>query len=318
MHMAGSPRDTVSIWSGLRGWTRAEVRAEVGRPDEVDSHGNWCYGTNGAESMATLGTVVFERGRVSHVYGAEEEPPPVSVISEAGLVAGMRALFRNKQGDDRAADEDPLRLIRAANLLIAMGQTKAIAVLDEYARISSGQFDDVWLYYLVRAAFTSKLAGGEFFLPWGGMINPIPEAQLRKWPTYPTVVIDDVPFCFTRSEIMNGFASRFEWYLLDHQNEWLLRKEPLVPPGDPFLCYRKLVSSQVWAVIAEYSQGGFSPQSTRDIERRTIAQILSLVRDVLRAPQEPSGITASDFERVHKRFLSLGCRWEANRQSYSR
>ncbi len=293
-----------------RGWSRTQVRRLLGRPDDVwpqnDSinyvmYGDetWCYGTNGHHTFPTLGRVTFRDGKVLTVAGGWGEPPPVKVIGESELTEAMRKMYRRPNRNMMWLDSDSQRLIQVANLLIPKGQAKALAILGEYGRTNLGDRDSDWLFWLVRVLFTSKRPGGVFPIPSIGVISPLPPKDLRKWPTYPVAIVDDVPVVFVRGVELAGKTKPFALYMREHMKEWTLRKTTLTPPDDPFPTYRKLKAAHAETPLKAF---------------------LGLVRSAYRPRnlEESARVQGTDYDRHHKAFLALGCRWDVQRQMYVR
>lgn len=303
-----------------RVWTKKDVLHILGKPDVIrpylrlgevgpspDRGETWCYGTNGPNTMATLGAIVFFDGKVSLVFGGHDAPPPTTVISERELVAAMRFMSRDPSYVNY--DTDALRYIQVANMLISKGRRKVLAILGEYDRVSDKQRECDWLFWLVRVAFTSTKPGGVFVIPLNGT-SQVSDHQLRAWPTYPIVTIDDVPYYLDFGwRITTGQPQEFSWYMEDHEKEWVLRSKPIVPPDDPFLSYKKLMASRFWATGQSDERG------------LVLEQVLALVKDAYQprdlTPSQETSPTAL-YQTYHRAFLRLGCHWDRKRQTYVR
>ena len=307
------------------GLSQNEVKRLLGPPDDVwppnDSENYvmagdtaWCYGTNGHHTLPTLGYVMFRDWKVLYAHGGYGEPPSSRIIGEDELVASMRRLYRPRDAS-LSSQLDTLRLLQSANVLISLGREKALAVLGEYSRVGSdGPWGGDWLFWLVHVAFQSKLPGGVFPVP---MIAVDPPKDLRLWPAYPLLLVDDVPFCVPRQINLGGHPEEFGSYLYKHGKEWAIRTAPLRPPDDPFLSYEKLIRSATWQQGRDYGPGwdaGFIEGIDRDT---AFGQVIALVRTVYR-PVIVSWARSEDFEKDHREFLALGCRWDDSRQMYVR
>jgi hypothetical protein len=310
-------------------WTKEQVLKLLGKPDDIwppnDSSNYvmagdeaWCYGTNGHHTLPTLGRVTFRRGKVLQAVGGEPAPPAPSVIGESELVKHMRAMHRPERS--RFSDSDPLRLVQVANDLMPLGKQKAVAVMREYARVSGR--DDTWMFWLARVMFTSSRPGGVFRVPRIGGIVPPPPKDLTKWPTFPIVIVDDVPISLFRGAVLAGFPEPFGWYLKEHEKEWTLRTRRLTPPDDPFLSYKKLVGTDRWPLrrVDPTKTGRIIPFA--ESEGYALKEVLTLVRTAYRPPGMDQGsypyINGLDYDRYHDAFLKLGCRWNDARQVYVR
>lgn len=342
---ASRTRYTVSI-SGVNSkvWTPAAVKQLLGPPDDIyveeelplwNHHvEEWSYGTHGPGTMATLGFVRFENGRATLAVGGYGEPPSQSVIGEAELTAALDTIF--KDAVENRYGNDPLCYIRVANLLIAKGQKKALAILGEYSRLVSDG-EEFWLFWLVRVAFTSREPGGPFATP--GVGNPVPTpaaaiatfepagvsfafgpgklvstrpAELKHWPTYPISIVNGIPFSLFSTYKQNGPCERFSWYLADHSKCWVLKTQPIAPPDDPFLSYAALLESTYRDQIG----GGWGRMmKPNDLP---LGQVLSLVRDVYAPPnfKNDFSIQSTDFDKFHQQFLATHSHWDKVQQKY--
>ena len=301
--------------------TEAKVKRLLGPPDDIwppnDSskyvtYGDaaWCYGTNGHHTFPTLGLVMFRGGKVLYKIGAEDSPPPEEVIGEEELKQALRQLSQDESGRNFPDSyiPGPERLLASANMLIAKGQTKALAILKEYDRISV--VNDAWLFWLVRVAFISKAPGGVFPIPQIGWIDPPPPSVLADWPTYPIYMVDDIPVNFLRSTTSGGVPEPFGRYLEMNESNWSLRSETLRPPNDPFLAYSDVLSSAKWPFAKQGYEADY-----------VLGEILWLVRSSYHSTHFPMGNDAEsihmvdnrNFEKYHEEYLALGCHWDANR-----
>jgi len=306
------------------GWSKVQVRELLGQPDDVwpgnDSrvmYGDvvWCYGTNGHHTLPTLGHVRFQKGKVSEIVGGWGDPPSPEVICEVELVDALRQIYR-PPGIIFQTGSDSQRLIQVSNLLIPKGQEKALAIIGEYDRIWERFNYGNWLFWLVRVMFTSKLPNGIFAVPEGGLLKPKSLEELKKWPTYPVVIIDDVPVCLYFGGVFFAHPEEFFTYFQDHQKEWTIKRTMLRAPDDPFPIYKKLITSDYWP---------FPPTDFKEHfywnEGYALKEILTLVQTAY-SPQwsmmNSMYINGLDYDKYHKEFKALGCRWDTEKQMYMR
>src|SRR5262249_29503608 len=103
-----------------------------------------------------------------------------------------------------------------------------------------------WMFWLVRVLFTSSRPGGGFRVPAIGAIEPPPPKDPSAWPTFPILVIDDVPLSLYRGVTLFGLAEPFGMYVRDESKFWTINPHRLRPPDDPFLTYEKAIRSKQW------------------------------------------------------------------------
>jgi hypothetical protein len=310
------------------GWAKSQVEELLGKPDDIwpanDSpiysqmgRETWCYGSKGHHSLPTLGRVIFEKNTASFTVGGYGTPPPASVIDEDTLDAALRAMDRKQEPGWDASDESA-HLIRVANLLIGLGDAKALPVLREYSRVASVFSDDDWLFWVVRVAFELKEGQKGFRPPGLGAMSPAPPVDLSTWPTYPLLIVDDYPLNFYRGASLAGRAEPFESYLEDESKNWKLRTKQLTPPDDPFALREKVLANPVWEVMHQDGERGYA----RAIG---LGEICKAVVSGLRSCYRPGGdssryyeMTQERYEELHSEFLALNCHWDAKRNCYVR
>jgi hypothetical protein len=301
------------------GMSPAKVRAILGSPDDVwtpmdsslyaDAESEvWCYGTNGHLAFPTLGRVVFQREKAAWIVGDFRESPVPNLPSEKDLVRALRAIDRPRSHD---YGYDPLHVIRAVNALLPLGKTQALAVMIEYERLTPSFAFENWLYPVSFTLFESKRP---FPTPAIGAIYPSPPKDPATWPTFPIIVVRDVPFSFFGGVMLAGFPEPFEMYAGRASKDWTIRKLPLTPPDDPFPAF-------VEALDCYRSKPGNSGATNVGIDRdlHPFASLLRMLREVY--PTDRTLYEDADADRVeahHRAFLKLGVRWSRARQRYVR
>jgi hypothetical protein len=289
------------------------VERLLGRPDDVRKAPDpvpyptdeiWCYGGDGHLSLPTLGEVCFRNGRVEWTAGGSGVPPSPAVISETELRSGLRYLYL---GAPHGVTNDPLHLIRVANYLQPLGKTRALAVVEEYGRVCDLTVDETWLFLLLRTLFEVPQPPGYMpALHIGALFPPAPNDPLR-WPRYPIVIVDDIPFSFLFGVAVGEFPAHIGDHVAYFRAHGRMRANLLTPPDDPFVAYDRLL---------EHAPGAISSD-----EGRTFRQVLALVRTAY-DPPEAQQIVASeqpkDYARYHREYLATVAHWDARLQIYVR
>ncbi len=305
------------------GDTPARVAGLLGRPDDVQYASNappyrdevWCYGTSGHGSLATLGKVDFRGQRVLWVAGAYGLPPSPLVISERELQAGMRFLH---PGPEAAGYNDPLQLIRVTNYLLPLGKAKALAIVSEYGRVGGADWDETWLFLLLRTLFDVPDPPGYMPEMFIGAMAPDPGRDRRKFPRYPIVIVDEVPFSVLWGVSLGGMPEPIGMDVEHFRKHGTLRTRPLRPPDDPFPSYKKLLQTREWHAVETASPDA---RSLQEYSGHVLLQVLALVRtayDPPEARQPFAYLKPADYERFHKEFLAIGARWDQKLQMYVR
>jgi hypothetical protein len=316
-----------------QGWTKAQVSDALGNPDDIwpanDStifvqfgQETWCYGSAGHHSLPVLGRVIFENDVVSHTFGGEGTPPPTDVIDESTLVASMRLMHR-WSGYEAMVEDDPANLIKIANHLIPLGKEKALAVMQEYSRID---YQQEWMFWMARIIFTSQTPGGVFAQVDSQYAYHVPNEVALIWPTYPVLLVDDVPFVIAENfGFSDGFTPRpesFADYVKAHRGDWTIRSSLLKPTSDPFDAAQKAASSPELAALPHPLDWFGQPRDWTPSRRATIYKLtLSLVRHAYRPdPPLPDYETPTDeeFEVHHSKFKETESRWDSKRSIFVR
>lgn len=303
------------------GASMREVAERLGSPDDVlaaedpfYTRGScddvWCYGTDGHRSFPTLGRVGFVKGAVASILGATGDPPALETIDEATLRLGMRALYRPPSpNEDWIREADPLWLVQAANTLIPLGKSRALAVVLEFSRLDgrSGYPQTNDLFFLLRVMFEVPNPPGYMRVPalgYGLSSGPVDQQAM---PRFPVAVVDDVPFSLWDFAMMAGSPERIESHVKYFAESCTLRSTRLRPPDDPFLAYQSLVQSSQW--------------SASKADDSALRDVLMLVRSVYR-PKEfrnlRQRVNTSDDGRYHAEFLTSHAHWDEQSQTYVR
>jgi len=291
------------------------VKKLLGPPDDVLSAAEavglgspgddaWCYGTNGHRTMPTLGFVVFRQGKALYEVGGWGEPPSPKVIADNELVRGMREVEAEAAKGPQTC-RDSLRLIRTANLLIPKGREKAIAILEEYERLTMDvRRNDLWLFWLVRVLFRSRAPGGTFPIPVIGAITPAPPQGLRQWPTYPVLMTDGVPICLFGEQGPCDFPEPFALHIRDNERDWDLRTSLLRPPDDPFPSLDSFLESPAWPFAKS------NPTTSAFYKAQALSRVLELVR------AGGMKVEGTDLDSCHRAFLAQHPHWDEKREAY--
>lgn len=307
------------------GSTEAEVLRFVGPPDDVRTERDaggisaartvevWRWGTNGHLSFGTLGTVHMQADRtVQYVFG--DRPPAAVGLEEAEVKRLLRVLDAVPSYN---ATHDPLRVIQAVNALQPLGKDTALAVLDEYLRVSSWLDDPgrEGVFLVARVLFDAPV--GEALPPMRvGAPHPEP-ADMTAVPRFPLVIVDDIPLALVRGYSLGGQAEAPEVHLRWCRDRGVLRGAPLRPPDAPLAAVER-----AFADGSPYlrTRGGVDPE----VRAHAYDQALRLVDTVVRVPVDVHGrkiggeATAADWQRWRGEVDGAGARWDARRDVYVR
>lgn len=295
------------------GWNKSQVEQALGKPDDVWPANDdrryvqagdevWCYGSNGHHTLPTLGRVTFRNGRV--ISWPRSRPNPhksLKSIREQDIRKYLRLMHKETNPFDFV---DPLRLIQVSNALRPLGKAKALALLVEYSYVADWR-DDEWLFWVVRVLFNSKSPGGVFRVPGLGMPALKPPNDLKQWPRYPLLIVDDVPVSFWQGAMLRGVPEQFEWYVDRDSQNWEIDAKKLRPPDNPFYIYDRVRASPQHRSLNSW-----------EMDRNpALTNILQLVRTAYPPAAQQAH---NDFKTHREAFLKLKCRWDETRQMYVR
>lgn len=314
------------------GMTRVQVRRLLGEPDDrwlgeevnacregmVYRAGKeaWTYGGNGHLTFPTLGKVSFDHGgKVVNVLGQGERLPGAALPPEAETRRILRLMERLRGYDQR---NDPLRVIQVVNALQPLGKVGALAVIDEFLRITEGWGDGQdGLFVVVRCLFNVPDPPGYF--PMMGVGAPSPEApkDLRRSPRFPVVLYRDIPFSGINGYSLGGTPEPLAAHLEPYRAWGTVRAQPLRPPDNPLEVIDGLVSSPEWPDWGEQKAWG------KSIARE---QVLRLVDPVYRVEEVEFDLRLTGYYtdqepqwRNHlRRFVEQKAHWDPVRSTYVR
>lgn len=325
----GPARERAGFAKALAGVTpgmaEAEVRKRLGPPDDIKTERDpggisaartvevWRYGTNGHLTFGTLGTVHIQQGRtVQYVFGGTGTP--MTTLAEAELRRLLRLLAAVPSYNSRF---DPLRVIQAVNALQPLGKADALAVIDEFLRVSS-VLDDPGregVFMVLRTLFDPPTGQALPPMMVGGP-SPAPKDE-RVFPRFPVVVVDDIPLTLTRGYILGGHAEQPEDHIRWYRTHATLRATPLHPPDAPLAAVDRAFAAGAPQAVA----AGLDDDNGRVFVRDQALQLLDTVYrprttlfDESRFAYGPD--TEPRWVVVRTAVERLGTRWDAARDLY--
>lgn len=282
------------------GTRRAQVEKLLGPPDDkrtVRDPGGinttrtteiWRYGTFGHLSFATLGTVyLMADDRVQYVFGGKGTPPPATLMEEAELRRLMRLLALVPSYNDGAA-YNPADVIRAVNALQPLGKDKALAVIDEFLRVSSW-FEDPGregMFFVLRTLFDVPTSPGYMPAMRVGSPAPPPPSDPRLVPRFPIMIVDDVPFNLVSFYNLGGVATPPEMHVDHFRRTGVIRSHPLIPSATPLEMADALVGSEKTDFL----------QNTQAERVLIINQLLALTATVIHREPNQDGSRLGDTD----------------------
>lgn len=284
----------------------SKVVSLLGQPDRIDrrspkGRAYYRYGTSGPGTLATLGSVAFESGRIVIIEG-QGEPPTSGVIEETALRKSLQRL-NDVQEYGCASEIDPLRLIRSANLLIRLGQSRAIEVMHEYERIGC---DAKPLRFLLRAIFDVP---GPGFFPEDVLIRELIEVDRKSNPRWPIFISGGIVFQYPMGWGGAGNIGSIRFALKPLSASSKFTASIFEPTNDPFHACLELVGASTFPVPEKDKGEAFSEFAH---------QTLRLVRNVYRPKNFvwSKKITPKEFEGYRQDFLKLGANWDSTKQTF--
>lgn len=226
------------------------VRSLLGKPEEVlkqdrdstlevfDVAEIWYYGVAGSNRFPTLGRIYFSRSgqlpsgtlTVREVAGRGPVSPSISEIAEGDTRKILSILGRRNELHFRYYD--PGQMIAMVNCLQPLGRQRAIALIEEYLRLcpQDHSFVAEKIMLLLRVLFEPLAGDPPLRL---GLPEP-DEPKLRAIPTFPLLLVDDVPILVVLGFSRFGTPLSVREDLAYFAEKGRFRKAPLVPTSHPW------------------------------------------------------------------------------------
>lgn len=310
------------------GMLEAEVLALLGPPDDIltkrdlggvyiaDMKEIWRYGTSGHKTVATLGQVyVNTTGRVQAVFG-KGLPPKDDLFEERHLRSLLEALGQAPACNGK--DYNPRPLVRIVNLLQPLGKEKALAVIEEYLRVTSDWPPDrEGMFLVLRTLF--KVSENPGYMPSMGMgaSDPPAPANPQLLPRFPISIEGDIPFLVVHGYSLEGVPEDPQSHVEYFRKYGKIRARPLVPTTKPFAAIEEFASSPRWPF-----PDSNSPRGAKRGYLFLGEQVLRLMDSVYRVEPDalgrflPYGDDAGQ-KRIVGEVSNLKIRWNATTAKYT-
>jgi hypothetical protein len=242
------------------GMPQTEVLALLGKPEDLrtkDDAGGistcrtkviWRYGTSGHLTTATLGQVYFdEKDRVQYRFG-DGEPDFKKLPEEPALRLLLDTLA--KVPSYTGYHYDPKKVVRAVNLLQPLGKERALAVIEEFLRVSSPWHDDQGqegIFLVLRTLFDVPDDSGCMPTMSVGLNTP---ESLKKdpklLPRYPIALEQDIPFLVGEMCSLVGMPEQPRSHVEYFYKHGRIRSKPLIPTAKPLAALEAFAKSPRW------------------------------------------------------------------------
>lgn len=257
-------RFAVSFSNIKKGMAADEVRRLLGKPDDIRTRSDpggisrtgvkeiWGYGTDRHLGFNTLATVsIDEEGGVKYLWGTRGAVALRSHISEDELRRILRLLHAADATLD-AAKFNPSHTIRAVNALQPLGKQIGVEVLWEYCRLNPDD-DNNGLFATMRTVFEipgdvppqqgdyegPRVVYPDYFRPPALGSPSFWPKDLKRFPRFPVVVIDDIPLTLVNGYTLGGVPESASYHLEILAKEGGWRRQPLRPSDDPAAAIEK-------------------------------------------------------------------------------
>ena len=335
------PRDRQEFAAALAkvdvGMERPRILALLGEPDDVRTHRDpggisttrtkeiWCYGTSGHLTFPSLGRVYIDRhDRVQYVYGGDGRPIDPALFREAEVRELLQLV---NKAPSWASNYSPLPVIQVVNALQQIGKGGALAIIDEYLRVSSDFHDDArdGLFLVLRVLFDVPEEPGYMPAMNVGMPQPPAPRAPRLFPRFPLVLVDGVPLLLTTGYRLRGAAQAVDEHVSYFREHGTVRRTPLRPTDSPLQTLEKLSRSEEWvAWLKEQDPSAIG----RDSRKKHVAdQLLHLVDTVYPTKSGPYGSKVSTccapggwqpvWQKAVAEVAARGIRWDTQRNVYT-
>lgn len=317
------------------GMTADEVTNLLGKPDDVQKVPDryemeyWNYGTDGHDTLPTLGSVLISEGAVDAIMGGDGTPPDPSVLDEKELRKLLHVIDSAAWGRGTRIWNGiaPLPLIRVVNTLQPLGKEKGMAALGEYVRVTAERYkgirnkiflasrDEGHVYLLLRLLYEIPDTG---FMP-SIYKPPLDEDTMKAFPRFPLALVDDIPLCLA-GRIYTNLDQNPQDDLDYFQKNGKWRAHPLQPSDDPLAALDKLMASPAWKL-----SGPGPGRRAHELSE----QLLLMIDSTYPLEQNKDGELVADepdnpqfnpqrWAKIEKEVAALHIRWDAAKGMYVR
>jgi hypothetical protein len=284
--------------------TEAAVIALLGPPDQVRPGGyegekELCYGTDGSNTLPTLGWVrIDERGRARFVAGGHGPPLLDSDWTEIRLRRALHLIDRFPEVD---YSWDPGAAVRAVNTLLPLGKERVLDAVGEYIRISlmAVNEDTSWPAPEKTIALLRLLFPGVR----GDHTAPL---DVR--------VLHDVPLLIPRVGGRTGSYGILPDHLDPYRRHGRLRQKPLLPGPRPWTLLEHPEVRRLLEREEELSRTSI-PYGLRLQVLRLVAPALDLQRSSLQTGKSEDELNGR-WRAAVARGETLRLVWNPRKQAY--
>jgi hypothetical protein len=321
------------------GMPEEEVIERLGQPDDVSTDKDGVrtvgtlkilrYGASGHMKAATLGQICIHENHRVQYFSGQGAPPPESLFTEAELRRLLEAL--NDLPGLSGNAYNPRPVIRAVNLLQALGKEKALAAIDEFLRVSfeftdrdarQGVFAVLRTLFEVptrQTVFPYHIESKPGYMPpmLVGAGIPAEPNDKKLLPRFPVVIEGDIPFFLVAGYTIFGEPEPPESHVAYFRKFGTLRAKPLSPTARPVEALESFEKSPRW-YFEKLNDSSGSDHRERILLGNQVMRLLDTVYQI--EPDSRLKFIGFDEER-NKKILShasrLAIRWDTKEQKYT-
>ncbi len=229
---------------------------------------------------------------------------------DPGLYEAVRMIHRSPT--IAASGFDPVNLIRAVNHLQGLGEAKAVAALQEYARVCGTNQGRVWhkfetdrIILIARLLWEAPEGGAVIRGPMlGGPVINIKRGAATQ-ALFPLAVRDDVPFLINDGYELAGVAEDAMSYVSRCRENGVFRKKPMSPTKNPVAAGTSASAAVVKDLQPQYNTQYQSETVVEQVRRQAIQAM---------GATDPDSVSDADWDRAAGRALLL--MWDAVKQEF--
>jgi hypothetical protein len=261
-----------------------------------------------------LAHIYFDNdGKVIGAFGRGSKPLADKTIAAADLAAMLKML---EELPTYCCDYNPRPVIRAVNALQPLGKERALAVIQEFFRVSNADRDDRGgIFLLLRVLFDVPADPGYAPVMQVGLFSPGPPDDPKITPRFPIAIQDGIPFLLTGSVTLQGLSEEPEAHLVYYRKHGVIRQDLLKPTSQPLEAINQLIASPQWNF-----QNPGDPFFADGVRGRAIilGQIIRLLGRAYRFERkDPRDIyDKAQQERELAALAALKCRWDEAKGEY--
>ncbi len=203
-------------------------------------------------------------------------------------------------------------LIRAVNALHPLGKDRALAILDEYAKLTrSFEYfhDQEIVFWIIRLLFEPIRLDERIPPPMIGVfLVDRQSAEAMHWPLNPMAVSGDAPFMVGHQIGMGGNPEQPSSHIRWARLHGVVRDAKVVPTANPLAAAEAILGSRRFKALDDFSRA----QAATAIR----SQALAMVKGMLEPARAGAAVGDDQWRARLHAAAARGIHWDAKREEF--